>query len=89
MYRVGFPFWKVAARAGVPLLVRVNVMRDEEAGVYVATSPDLQGLVAEGKTKDEVIQAVYDCSDMLLAQELRSQPKKKTFAAWTGEVLAA
>jgi predicted RNase H-like HicB family nuclease len=89
MYRIGFPGWKWAARFGVPLFLTVNVIRDNQAGVYVATSPDLKGLVAEGKSKEDVITAVYDCTDLLLEHELHHQPKKKTFAAWTGEVLAA
>lgn len=89
MYRVGFPFWKVVARLGVPMLIRINVLHDVEAGVYVATSPDLDGLVAEGKTVEELMRAVYDCTDMLMEDELRQPLKHKPFAAWSGELLAA
>lgn len=89
MYRVGLPFWKVAARMGVPMLVRVDVVRDSEADVYVATSPDLRGLVAEAKTKDDLIHAVYDCTDMLIEEALHSPLKTKPLAAWTGEIAAA
>ncbi len=58
MYRIGFPFWKQAARMGVPLTVRVKVLRDEEAGVFVATSDDLRGLVCEAATMDQLVDEV-------------------------------
>ena len=66
MYRIGNPFWRFFAKLGVPLLVRVDVLFDKEVSVYVATSPDLRGLVVEAKTKDELISSVYDCVDMLV-----------------------
>lgn len=89
MYRVGFPGWKLAARVGVPVIFRVEVLHDQDADVYVATSPDLRGLVAEAKTKDELIHAVYDCADMLMEEQLNKQPKNKPLAAWTGDLMAA
>lgn len=89
MYRVGLPLWKVLARLGVPVFFRVEVAHDAEAGVYIARSPDLRGLVAEAKTKAELIRAMYDCGGMLLEEALSSPPKKRPFAAWTGEVVAA
>jgi predicted RNase H-like HicB family nuclease len=88
MYRVGFPGWKIAARFGVPLLLRVEVMRDAEVGVFIATSPDLRGLVAEANTLEDLFRAVYDCADMLLEDHLKTPPKRKPLAAWSGELLA-
>lgn len=58
MYRIGFPGWKIAARLEVRLLLRVEDVRDDVAGVFVATCPDLPGLVAEAKTANELIQSV-------------------------------
>lgn len=89
MYRVGKPFWKLAARVGVPLLVKIEVTHDAEAGVYVATSPDLRGLIAEAPSKEALIRAVYDCTELLMEEALKSPLKSKPFAAWTGEVLTA
>ncbi|MET3512728.1 putative RNase H-like HicB family nuclease [Pseudacidovorax sp. 1753] len=89
MIRVGFPGWKLAARLGLRVVFRINVIHDDEAGVYVATSPDLQGLVAEAKSMDELFAAVYDCVGMLMQDELKSVPKFKPFAAWTGELQPA
>jgi len=54
MYRVGLPFWKTAARWGVPVLVRVLVHRDAASNTYWADSPDLDGLVVSGKDLDEL-----------------------------------
>jgi predicted RNase H-like HicB family nuclease len=51
---------------GVPLNIRVNVLKDEEAGVYVATSDDLKGLVCEAATMDELVQEVHSTTQELL-----------------------
>lgn len=85
MYRVGNPFWRFIAKLGIPLVVRVDVMFDREANVYVATSPDLRGLVAEAKTKDELISSVYDCVDMLIEDQVHQPLKRKPLAAWDGD----
>ena len=89
MYRVGFPGWKIAARLGVPVLFRVDVHHDSEAGVFIATSPDMRGLVVEATTKEDLISSVYDCMDMLMIDVLKRPPKTKPLAAWSGEMLPA
>lgn len=89
MYRVGFPGWKLAARFGVPLLFKIEVIRDEDAGVFVATSHDIDGLVVESATLDELLPAVYDCVGMLLSEQLKHQPKARPVAAWDGDFCAA
>jgi predicted RNase H-like HicB family nuclease len=55
MYIVGFPGWKIAARIGIPMLVRINVHYDPEAKSYWTTSPDLDGLIVTGCTLDELL----------------------------------
>ncbi|WP_020424848.1 DUF1902 domain-containing protein [Paracidovorax oryzae] len=89
MYRVGFPGWKVAARLGVPLVVRVAVVKDDEAGVLVATSPDLRGLVVESPTREELLTSLFECTEMLLEDMLHKPLKTPPMAAWDGRVLAA
>jgi hypothetical protein len=84
MYRVGFPGWKIAARFGSSLLVKIDVLRDDEAGVFVATSRDLPGLVVEAKDMDQLFPEVYGCVDMLLSEQLKSAPKRRPIAAWDG-----
>ena len=44
MYRLGWPCAAFFAEMGVPLLIKVEIIHDNEANVYVATSPDLKGL---------------------------------------------
>jgi hypothetical protein len=78
MYIVGFPFWKQFARIGVRLKIRVKVMKDEEVGVYVATSEDLKGLVCEATTMDELVDevnsTVQDLMDFHLHSKLSTPP---------------
>lgn len=57
-YRYGWPFGRLARKIGIPMLIRVEVIRDEEASVYVATSPDVRGLVVEASSIEDVINEV-------------------------------
>ena len=77
-YRVGFPGWKIAARLGVTLLVRVRVFHDEDSGTYWAESPDLDGLVVSGATLDEVKSEAIAASDALLSLRLDKGPHPAT-----------
>lgn len=72
MYRIGFPLWRWFARLGVPLKLRIDVLRDAEAGVFVATSGDLPGLVCEAATMDELVTEVNSAVASLL--ELQFHP---------------
>lgn len=72
-YRLGWPFGKVVARMGVPTLVRIDVVRDSEAGVYVGTSDDLPGLVLEADTLDELLREAHEMIPSLLDGESRGQ----------------
>ena len=54
MYRVGLPGWEIAARCGVPMRLRVNIIQDLEANAYVARSPDLYGVIVEAPTLDQL-----------------------------------
>ena len=72
MYRLGWSCTTFFAEIGVPLLIKVEIIRDNEANVYVATSPDLKGLVVEAETLDELEKEVWD-----LVPELLSLDKPK------------
>lgn len=89
MYRVGRLGWKIAARFDVPLLLRIKVVHDEKAKVFIATSPDLAGLVVETRTIDQLFPEVYGCVDMLLTAQLKRSPKSKPIAAWDGDFCPA
>lgn len=54
MYPFNWPFSMLFASLGLPLLIKVDVVFDAEANVYVATSPNVDGLVVEASTLDEV-----------------------------------
>lgn len=67
MYRLGWPFAAFFSEMGVPLLIKVEIIHDNEANVYVATSSDLKGLVVEAETLDELEKEVLDLAPQLLA----------------------
>jgi len=89
MYPVGWPLWKLIARLGVPVIVKIEVLYDAEADVYVATSPNLNGLIAEAASKDALMEAVHNCIDLLMEEELPVPLKHRPLAAWSGELMAA
>jgi len=91
MYRVGWPFWKWAARH-VPLLIRLEVEHDREAGVFIVTSNDLDGLVVEipdTASAADLHREIDDCVSMLMAEALKKAPKSSPVTAWRGDALAA
>lgn len=74
MYRIGLPFWKQAAQLGVPLKLRIDVIHDDDAGVYVATSADLRGLVCEATSMDELVNEVNSSVCELLSLAMNARP---------------
>lgn len=72
------PLWALKARLGIRLTVRVDVLHDEEAGVFVATSKDMQGLVCEADTiaelKAEVDRVVRDIADLCVRGKNPAMP---------------
>lgn len=76
MYRVGFPFWKLAARLNVPLLVRVHVHQDKASNTYWADSPDLDGLTVSGQDLDELHREVLAATNALLGLAVSGHPTR-------------
>ena len=70
MYRLGWPCATFFAEMGMPLLIKVEIIHDNEANVYVATSPDLKGLVVEAETLDELEKEVWDLVPELLTLDM-------------------
>ena len=58
------------AKAGVSMKLCIDVLRDHEANVFVATSKDLNGLVAEAETIDELISEIESSVSELLNELL-------------------
>ena len=77
-YKVGWPGWKMAARCGVPLLVRVHVHFDVESQSYWADSPDLDGLTVAGQDLDELHTEAVAAANELLDLAIHN-PKARAF----------
>ena len=73
-YRAGWPGWKLVARAGGTIVVKVDVMKDNEAGVYVASSGILDGLVVVAKSLDDFRLEVIGAALSLLELAMNCQP---------------
>lgn len=71
MYRIGFPLWTIAARLGVRLSLRVDVVEDTEAGVYIGTSDDLPGLVCEAPDIEALTSEIHATARELLETQLQ------------------
>lgn len=78
MYKIGYPFWKIAARFGAKISIPVFVERDEESGVLIATSPSLRGLVVEAQTWDELLVEVEEVASMLIEEQVRGHHTSAT-----------
>lgn len=55
-YRYGWPMGHWLARMGIPTKIVVDVVRDDEAGVFIGTSRDVRGLVVEASSLEELMQ---------------------------------
>ncbi|RBL28461.1 hypothetical protein BRN31_14915 [Xanthomonas oryzae pv. oryzae] len=58
-YRYGWPLSRLAAKAGIPVFLKIDIIKDEEAGVFVATSPDLRGLVVEAESFEALVKETH------------------------------
>jgi predicted RNase H-like HicB family nuclease len=77
MYQKHWPLSAIAAALGLPISIKINVIHDAAANVYVATSDDLQGLVVEASTFEELQQEVQALVPELLALEHGSLHSKR------------
>ena len=64
-WRLGFPGWRIAAMCGMNIKIKVDVCRDEEAGVYYATS-DAIGLAVESESLDGLMKEIHAAIPALL-----------------------
>lgn len=65
-YRIGKFGWKIAYKLGAKLWFRYQVFYDADAKVFVATSPDVQGLTVEHENYNEIKPIVMDCARSLV-----------------------
>jgi hypothetical protein len=54
MYWFEYPLWSLLARFGRQLIIRIDILHDEEVGVFIATSKNMRGLVCEADTMEEL-----------------------------------
>lgn len=73
MYQVGLPGCTLVAKVGITVRLRANIHHDLEANVYMAESPDLEGLVVEAHTLDEVKGEALTAAATLLELKLRTR----------------
>jgi len=64
-WRLGFPGWRIAAICGIGIKIKVDVCRDEDAGVYYATSDDI-GLAVESESLDGLMKEIHATIPALL-----------------------
>lgn len=76
MYKVGAPCWKIVSRMGYPVRLRINIRHDLEANVYVAESPDLDGLIVEAHTLDGIKEEALAAAGLLLDMALKGRHLK-------------
>lgn len=94
IYRVGWPFWKLAYKLGFTLYYRYDVYRNHESNDYCAASPDIKGLNAEAKSLDEVCEAMeYGAQeivklDLFGIDEHQKEPTLRPFGKFSGGVIA-
>ncbi len=89
MYRVGLPFWKTFARIFGRASFRVTVIYDREAGVFVATSPDLRGFVVEAPTTDQLLREANDVAAMLMETSLHDKARLEPIYRDLGSAIAS
>lgn len=73
---------------GMPVRLRVNISYDREANVYWAESPDLDGLMVEGHTLDEIKDEALAAAAALLELQLHAKPRAQTDFIWHSAVPA-
>lgn len=66
-YRVGLPGWTLAARFGMGLSLQVQVWHDRDANVFFAKSDDLDGLVVEAPSLEELQQETEGAAEALIS----------------------
>ena len=70
MYNIGWPLWKVAAKAGLPIRFQVMVHFDEESKTFWADSPHIDGLIVSGANLEEIRREALAAATDLLDLEL-------------------
>jgi hypothetical protein len=87
-WRMGFPGWQFAANCGLPIKIKIEVHRDEQAGVYYACSDDI-GLSVEAESLDGLITEIDTAIPVLLEVEHSPIRETRTDIRLHGSLVAA
>lgn len=68
-YPLGWHLSGIAQKLGVPTGARIDVMFDDDARVFIATSKDVNGLVVEADTIEQLMTETSELIPMLLKQQ--------------------
>ncbi len=68
-YPLGWHLSGIAQKLGAPTGARIEVIFDDEARVFVATSKDVKGLVVEADTIEQLMTETNELIPMLLNQK--------------------
>lgn len=80
-YRMGWPLWKLFAKFGATIVISVKVFEDKKAGVLIATSPDLPGLICEEKHLTDLKESIEVCAVALLEEQFKEHKAPTTSMA--------
>lgn len=75
-YRVGFPAWRLVAKLGVPMVIKVVVHKDHESGTFWAEGQGLRGLVVTGRDLNELYRECTAAIEELMSLELGGHSPK-------------
>jgi len=75
MYPIGWPLWKLAARAGIPLRADITVHFDRDSKTFWANSPNIAGLVVGGQDLGEIQREAELAAETLIELRLHRTPK--------------
>lgn len=85
-YQVGYPGWKLLAKMGVPLRVRIYVKFDKEAGVFCAASNDFapkHAFAVEANTweelQKEVVLAIEEAFEIVFEKDVKESQLKPVY----------
>jgi hypothetical protein len=73
MYPAGVIGWKLAARIGLPIVVKFQIGYDPEAKVHIGRSVSLKGIHAEGETLEELFENIKAATSDILDIEMNGK----------------
>jgi hypothetical protein len=69
---------------GANIVIRINVIQDDDAGVLVATSPDIKGLIVESDTFEQLQAEIKDLLPEFLTPNKTTNKATTDFHLTTG-----